>query len=62
MPTLSETERDTIKAGDVWRDAELFTSDPDWNKLLGAPPERLSEEEQAFLDGPVDELCAMLDE
>ncbi|WP_174301185.1 acyl-CoA dehydrogenase [Caulobacter sp. S45] len=62
MPALSETERDAIEAGDVWWDAELFTGDPDWKKLLDTPPARLSEEEQAFLDGPVDELCAMLDE
>ena len=62
MPGLSQTERDAIEAGDVWWDAELFTGDPDFQKLLDIPPARLSAEEQAFLDGPVDELCAMLDE
>ena len=62
MPSLSETERDAIEAGDVWWDAELFTGDPDWDQLLATPPARLNAEEQAFLDGPVDELCAMLDD
>ena len=62
MPALSETERDAIEAGDVWWDAELFTGDPNWSKLLDTPPARLSEEEQAFLDGPVEELCGMLDD
>ena len=62
MPALSQTERDAIEAGDVWWDAELFTGDPDWSKLLTTPPARLSEEEQAFLDGPVEQLCAMLDD
>ena len=62
MPALSETERDAIEAGDVWWDAELFTGDPDWSKLLETPRAQLSAEEKAFLDGPVDELCAMLDE
>ena len=62
MPALSETERDAIEAGDVWWDAELFTGDPDWAKLLETPPARLSAEEQAFIDGPVEELCAMLDD
>jgi len=30
--------------------------------LLNTPPARLSTEEQAFLDGPVNEFCAMLDD
>ena len=62
MPALSQTERDAIEAGDVWWDAELFTGNPDFAKLLQTPPARLSDEERAFLDGPVEELCAMLDE
>jgi acyl-CoA dehydrogenase len=62
LPTLSETEREAIEAGDVWWDAEIFTGNPDWSKLLAVPEARLSVEEQAFLDGPVDELCRRLDE
>ena len=62
LPTLSDTEREAIEAGDVWWDAELFSGNPDWAKLLAVPPATLSPEEQAFLDGPVDELCRMLDE
>ena len=62
MPALSPTEREAIEAGDVWWDAELFTGDPDFRKLLDTPPARLSDEEQAFIDGPVEQLCAMLDE
>lgn len=62
MPPISETEREAIDAGTVWWDGELFTGDPDWNKLLAMPPARLSADEQAFLDGPVNELCAMIDE
>src|SRR5215468_2542969 len=62
LPSLSETEREAIEAGDVWWDADLFSGNPDWAKLLAVPPATLSPEEQAFLDGPVDELCRMLDE
>jgi acyl-CoA dehydrogenase len=62
LPTLSDTEREAIEAGDVWWDAELFAGNPDWGKLLAVPKATLSAEEQAFLDGPVDELCRMLDE
>ncbi|MDK1374143.1 MULTISPECIES: acyl-CoA dehydrogenase [unclassified Sinorhizobium] len=62
MPPISETERDAIEAGTVWWDRELFTGNPDWNRLLAIPPTRLSAEEQAFMDGPVRELCAMIDD
>ncbi len=62
LPTLSETEREAIEAGDVWWDADLFSGIPDWAKLLAFPPATLSAAEQAFLDGPVDELCRMLDD
>ncbi len=62
LPRLSDTEREAIEAGDVWWDAELFTGNPDWKKLLAFAPARLSEEEQQFLAGPVEELCRMLDD
>ncbi len=62
LPRLSDTEREAIEAGDVWWDAELFTGNPDWQKLLACAPAKLSDEERAFLDGPVEELCGMLDD
>lgn len=62
MPAMSDTEREALEAGDVWWDADLFTGNPDWSKLLAVAPAMLTEEEKAFLHGPVDELCAMLDE
>ncbi len=62
LPPMSDTEREALEAGTVWWDAALFTGKPDWRQLLGAPKAGLSEEEQAFLDGPVEEFCAMLDD
>ncbi|KJC40323.1 acyl-CoA dehydrogenase [Bradyrhizobium sp. LTSP885] len=62
LPAMSDTEREALEAGDVWWDADLFTGNPDWSKLLAFAPARLTDEEHAFLHGPVDELCAMLDE
>ena len=62
LPPISDTERDAIEAGTVWWDGELFSGRPDWNTLLAYPPARLSEEEQAFLDGPTETLCAMVSE
>jgi len=62
LPSLSDTEREAIEAGDTWWDADLFTGNPDWEKLLAEAPAKLSAEEQAFLDGPVEEFCAMIDD
>ncbi len=62
LPPMSQTERDAIDSGTVWWDGDLFSGRPDWAKLLAFPARKLSAEEQAFLDGPVDELCAMLDD
>jgi len=62
LPTMSSTEREALEAGTVWWDGELFTGGPDWNKLLSAKAPKLSSEEQAFIDGPCEELCRMLDD
>ena len=62
LPAMSATEREALEAGDVWWDAALFTGNPDWNALLATPVASLSTDEQAFLDGPVQELCAMADD
>ena len=62
LPAMSDTEREALEAGDVWWDAELFMGDPDWSKLLASPAAALSGEEQAFLDGPVETLCGLLDD
>ncbi len=62
LPALSETEQEAINAGTVWWDAELFCGKPNWKKLLEAPKPQLSAEEQAFLDGPVEELMGMLED
>ncbi|MES2564301.1 MAG: acyl-CoA dehydrogenase, partial [Pseudomonadota bacterium] len=62
LPTVSQTEQEALDAGTVWWDGELFSGRPDWKKLLSYPAPCLSGEEQAFMDGPVETLCAMLDE
>lgn len=62
LPSMSDTERDALEAGTVWWDGELFTGNPDWRRLQQAPAPHLSAEEQAFLDGPCETLCRMLDD
>jgi acyl-CoA dehydrogenase len=62
LPQISQTEQEALDAGSIWWDADLFTGKPDWKKLLAYPEARLSAEEQAFIDGPVEELCGMLHE
>jgi acyl-CoA dehydrogenase len=62
LPDMSQTEKEAIDAGTVWWDADLFSGKPDWNKLLSVQAPRLTPEEQAFLNGPVEELCALCDD
>ncbi|APZ44514.1 acyl-CoA dehydrogenase [Acidihalobacter ferrooxydans] len=61
LPKLSATEREAIDAGTVGWDGELFSGRPDWRRLVDRPAPALSAEEQAFLDGPVNELCRLSD-
>src|SRR5688572_2233161 len=61
LPVISDTERMALEAGTVWIDGEFFGGNPDFAKMLGEGYNSLSPEEQAFLDGPVDELCKMID-
>jgi acyl-CoA dehydrogenase len=62
LPEISQTEQEAFDAGGTWWDAELFSGKPQWDVLLTLRAPRLSEEEQAFIDGPVETLCAMLDD
>ncbi len=62
MPRVSDTEREALEAGTIGWDAELFSGNPDWARLRDVSPMSLSSEERAFLDGPTDELCRMLDD
>ncbi len=60
-PQMSNTERAALEAGDVWIEGELFSGRPSFRRLLEESYPRLSEREQAFLDGPVEEVCKLVD-
>ncbi|MEX0605696.1 MAG: acyl-CoA dehydrogenase [Marinobacter sp.] len=62
LPTLSDTETEALQSGSVDWDGELFSGRPNWDRLLDSKHAHLTPEEQAFLDGPVETLCAMLDD
>ncbi|MDN5787111.1 acyl-CoA dehydrogenase [Pseudorhodobacter sp.] len=62
LPTLSATESEALTAGEVWWEAELFSGNPDWKKLLAVKLPKLSVEEQAFFDGPCQQLCGMIND
>ncbi|MCB9667567.1 MAG: acyl-CoA dehydrogenase [Myxococcales bacterium] len=62
LPRMGETERIALDAGTVWWDGELFSGSPDWTKLMAFKKRTLTDKERAFLNGPVEELCEMLDE
>jgi acyl-CoA dehydrogenase len=62
LPKLSETETEALRSGSVDWDGELFSGHPDWSRLLKNPHAKLTADEQAFIDGPVTNLCDMLDD
>jgi acyl-CoA dehydrogenase len=62
LPQVSQTEQEALDAGTIWWEGELFSGSPNWYKLLAYPKPKLSAQEKAFLAGPVEELCRMLDE
>ncbi|MCH9027724.1 MAG: acyl-CoA dehydrogenase family protein, partial [Proteobacteria bacterium] len=62
MPAISPTEQAALDAGTTWWDAELFSGRPRWRRLLKAKPASLDDEEIDFLNGPVEELCALIND
>ena len=62
MPEMSSTEQEALDAGTTWFDADLFRGAPDWKKLHTYPQPRLSVDEQKFIDGPVEQLCQMIND
>ncbi|MHB0777223.1 acyl-CoA dehydrogenase [Halomonas sp. WWR20] len=49
-PKVSETERSALEAGSVSWDGELFSGNPQWQRLLDYRDDGLSEEERAFVE------------
>ena len=62
FPKVSDTEKAALEAGTVWMDKELFSGSPNIKRLMTQQIQPLTPDEQAFLDGPVAELCAMVDD
>ncbi|WP_428772155.1 acyl-CoA dehydrogenase FadE [Vibrio sp.] len=62
LPAMSQTEKEALDAGTVWWEAELFKGKPEWQQLHAISKPQLSDEEKAFLDGPVNEVCAMVND
>ncbi|MCK6600006.1 MAG: acyl-CoA dehydrogenase, partial [Bdellovibrionaceae bacterium] len=60
IPKISETERTALDAGVVWVEKDLFSGKPNFESIMKEPYPQLTAEEQAFIDGPVEQLCKML--
>lgn len=61
LPRISDTERQALEAGTVWIDGQIFSGNPDFKSMLKEPYSKPSDEEQAFIDGPTETLCRMID-
>ncbi len=60
IPKISETERTALEAGVVWVEKDLFSGKPDFQKIMAESYPQLTPEEKAFLEGPVEKLCQMV--
>lgn len=61
LPPLREADREALNAGTKGFEGSIFNGKPDWKNLMDLPVPELSRTEKAFLNGPVEELCKMLD-
>ena len=59
LPNISDTEKAAIEAGTVWVEGELFSGSPNFQRLNSEPYPVVTPEIQAFLDGPVEQVCRM---
>jgi acyl-CoA dehydrogenase len=62
LPPISLTEQEALDAGDVWIESSIYQGKPDMHALRAIPAAKLSTDEQAFLDGPVQELLTMIND
>ena len=62
IPTISNTEREALEAGNTWWEKELFSGKPNWNNLIKIPTPQLTSVEQDFLNNQVEKLCSMLND
>lgn len=62
LPKISETEKVALDAGVVWVEADLFSGKPDLKKVMNEPYPELTKEEKEFMNGPVEKLCAMVND
>jgi len=62
LPSISVTEQEALDAGDVWLEVSIYQGKPDFSALRDVPAAKLTADEQAFLDGPVQELLGMIDD
>ncbi|MBV36449.1 MAG: acyl-CoA dehydrogenase [Rickettsiales bacterium] len=62
MPRISDTEQEALDAGTVWWEAEVFGGKPNWKRFHSFEKAKLTKDEQEFLDGPVEELCSMIND
>ncbi|MEH6394904.1 acyl-CoA dehydrogenase [Pseudoalteromonas sp.] len=62
LPSISITEQEALDAGDVWLEGSIYQGKPDFDALRAVPAAVLSADEQAFIDGPLQELLGMIDD
>lgn len=60
-PRISPTERQALEAGTAWIERDIFSGRIRWRALEREAYPDLTEAERAFLDGPCEEVCRLVD-
>jgi len=62
MPAISKTEQVALGCGTIGFDRDIFSGSPSLQKLVETYDPKLTQEEQAFLDNQVNQLCSLLND
>lgn len=62
LPTISETEKVALEAGQNWIEEKLFSGQSIWTTLKELKSYSLTSEELAFLENETETLCEMIDD
>lgn len=60
LPKISSTEKAALEAGTNWVEADYFKGEIDFDSVKNEKTTKLSDEEKAFIDNEVEELCSMV--
>ncbi|MCV6607270.1 MAG: acyl-CoA dehydrogenase [Campylobacterales bacterium] len=60
LPQISKTEEEALNSGTKWIAGEFFSGQPNFRQIYNRSYNKLTNDEQSFLDNQVETLCSMV--